>query len=59
MLKPGDTVRDPRPGVQPGREGEVIQVLTNPACLMRTVAVAWSDGESEEVEETLFGPLND
>lgn len=59
MLTVGTEVRDPRSDAPAGRLGTVVEVLTNPACLMRTLVVVWQDGESEEVEEILFGPLDD
>lgn len=59
MLTVGTEVRDPRPGASGGRVGTVVEVVTNPACLMRTVVVSWDDGEIEELEEILFGPLED
>jgi len=51
----GDTVS--LPGDE--RAGQVIAVHVNPACLMRALVVRWSDGETEEIEEIEFGPLND
>lgn len=54
-IKPGDRVRHPRDS----REGLVLRVLVNPACLMRTLVVRWQDGTVEEVEELEFGPLED
>ncbi|MHB1505451.1 MAG: hypothetical protein ACYCO4_03160 [Sulfobacillus sp.] len=59
MLNAGDQVTDPRPGATWGRLGTVLEVTRNPACLMRTLTVSWLDGETEDVEETLFGPLED
>ncbi len=59
MLGIGDEVSDPRPGVSRGRLGTVLEIQRNPACLMRTLIVRWAGGELEEVEETLFGPLED
>ncbi len=59
MLSVGDQVTDPRPGASQGRVGTVLEVTRNPACLMRTLTVSWPDGEMEDVEETLFGPLDD
>lgn len=41
------------------REGKVVDIHTNPACLLRQLVVEWDDGEIEEVEELEFGPLED
>ena len=59
MLTIGSDVLDPRPNAAAGRVGTVVEVVTNPACLMRTLVVRWQDGETEEVEEIVFGPLDD
>ncbi|PSR21947.1 MAG: hypothetical protein C7B45_08625 [Sulfobacillus acidophilus] len=59
-IQPGNSVFDPRvPDLK--REGTVIHVLTNPACLMRTLIIQWHDeqGRIEEMEEIEFGPLED
>lgn len=59
-IQAGERVRDPRAaeGAKP-REGLVLTVERNPACLLRTVVVRWDDGEVEELAETEFGPLGD
>lgn len=41
------------------REGTVLEIRTNPACLMRHLLVEWENGETEEIEELEFGPLED
>lgn len=51
----GQTVQ--LPGTE--RVGEVIDICTNPACLMRVLIVRWRDGEVEELNEIEFGPLSD
>ncbi|MCL5116408.1 MAG: hypothetical protein M1272_04595 [Firmicutes bacterium] len=56
----GNSVIDPRrPHEQ--RMGKVIAVRRNPACLMRTLVIRWSDEipTIEEMEEIEFGPLED
>lgn len=58
MIGIGDRVRDPRPAAEE-RLGTVLEVRGNPACLMRAVVVRWQDGEEEELEEIVFGPLDD
>lgn len=57
---PGNKVFDPRLAGQQ-REGTVINVRTNPACLMRTLVIQWHDSRDsvEELEEIEFGPLED
>lgn len=55
----GSRVTDPRTDDDPPREGTVLAVERNPACLMRTLVVQWDDGEVEELEEIVFGPLED
>jgi hypothetical protein len=59
-IQPGNRVFDPRMPDQQ-REGTVIDVRTNPACLMRTLVVHWHDDQEgiEELEEIEFGPLED
>lgn len=54
----GTMLFDPRIP-EKNRWGTVIDVLTNPACLMRTLVIEWPDGEVEELEEIEFGPLED
>lgn len=55
----GDWVFDPRLATSQ-REGRVLRVLRNPACLMRVLVVQWNDtGLAEELEEIEFGPLED
>lgn len=54
-LQPGDSVRRP----ENGEPGIVLEVITNPACLMRVLRVRWQSGEIEEREELDFGPLRD
>ncbi|MCL6453963.1 MAG: DUF488 domain-containing protein [Alicyclobacillus sp.] len=51
----GDTVEHP----ESGRKGQVLDIHTNPACLIRTFDIRWEDGTEEEVEELAFGPLDD
>ncbi|MCL6547282.1 MAG: hypothetical protein K6T30_00060 [Alicyclobacillus sp.] len=51
----GDTVV--HPGTQ--RTGTVVEIHTNPACLLRTLDIEWEDGTYEEVEELEFGPMDD
>lgn len=51
----GDAVTHP----DNGEQGEVIDILTNPACLLRTLVVTWKNGETEEISELEFGPLDD
>lgn len=51
-------VQDPRPG-RNEQHGVVLEVRTNPACLMRSLLIRWDDGEVEELEELEFGPLED
>lgn len=55
----GDLVVDPRLAAV-RREGRMLRIRRNPACLMRVVVVQWSDsGLEEELEEIEFGPLED
>lgn len=55
----GDIVVDPRVDAI-RREGRVIRIRRNPACLMRVVVVKWEDSPvHEELEEIEFGPLED
>ncbi len=57
-IRIGDQVTDPRQSCP--RTGEVIDVITNPACLMRTVVIEWADNhEMDEMQEIEFGPLED
>ncbi len=51
----GDVVTHP----QTGEQGEVREVVTNPACLLRTLVIAWQSGGVEEMDELEFGPLED
>lgn len=51
----GDEVVHP----QNEEQGQVIDIQTNPACLMRTLVIRWSSGEVEELAELEFGPLDD
>jgi hypothetical protein len=55
----GSLVLDPRlPDTR--RQGVVLEVTRHPACLLRTVTVAWEDtGTVEDLLETEFGPLED
>ncbi|NMP22593.1 hypothetical protein [Sulfobacillus harzensis] len=57
-IKLGETVTDPR---NPARQGTVVRVHTNPACLMRSLEIQWHDPIPliEELEELEFGPLED
>ncbi len=59
-IQPGNRVFDPRVPDQQ-REGTVINVRTNPACLMRTLVIQWHDNQEgiEELEEIEFGSLED
>lgn len=43
----GDLVRDPRSG----RTGRVIEIATNPACLLRELTVDLGSGEYDEWQE--------
>jgi hypothetical protein len=54
VIAVGDTVRHP----DDGRKGVVLDVITNPACLMRYLVVRWENGETEELEEWRFGQLD-
>lgn len=56
----GDSVLDPRQKT-PARYGIVLEVIRNPACLMRTLVVAWHDPITviEELPEIEFGALED
>lgn len=51
----GDHVTHP----ESGQHGEVIDILTNPACLLRTLVITWEHGETDELSELEFGPLDD
>lgn len=51
----GDKVSHP----ESGESGSVIDILTNPACLLRTLVITWDSGETEEISELEFGPLED
>lgn len=53
--KIGDVVTHP----ETAEQGEVRDILTNPACLIRTLVITWQSGESEEMSELEFGPLED
>jgi hypothetical protein len=55
----GDRVEDPRVGSGTPRRGLVVAVERNPACLRRTLTVLWDDGEMEELDEEVLGPLDD
>lgn len=56
----GNRVIDPR-NTTATRHGVIIEVIRNPACLMRTLVIAWEDPVPvlEEVPELEFGPLED
>lgn len=56
----GDLLVDPREGSEK-RLGTVIEVIRNPACLMRTLVIEWHDPIAviEELPELEFGPLED
>jgi hypothetical protein len=54
VIAVGDAVQHPNDG----RKGVVLDVITSPACLMRFLVVRWEDGETEELEEWQFGPLD-
>jgi hypothetical protein len=55
----GRVVFDPRQDDQ-ARSGTVLEVRSNPACLMRTIVIRWLDDGSEELlEELAWGPLED
>lgn len=57
-IQVGDQVRDPR--FSDPRTGEVIEVIRNPACLMRTLVIQWADDLTvDELQEIEFGPLED
>lgn len=51
----GDQVTHP----ENGEQGTVIEILSNPACLIRTLVITWNTGETEELSELEFGPLDD
>lgn len=51
----GDHVTHP----ESGEQGKVIGILTNPACFLRTLVITWANGETEEMCELEFGPLDD
>lgn len=51
----GDNVTHPETGAQ----GKIIAILTNPACLLRTLVIKWANGETEELSELEFGTLDD
>lgn len=55
-IQEGSWVSHPR---NPSQQGLVIRVHTNPACLMRSLEIQWSDAVIEEWEEIEFGPLED
>lgn len=57
-ISAGTKVQDPRQNQQE-RTGKVILVRKNPACLMRTLVIQWNDKSIEELEEIMFGPLED
>lgn len=58
-IQVGDKVVDPRRSTK-GRRGLVLQIRTNPACLMRSVIIRWVDtGVEEELDEIEFGALED
>lgn len=54
-IQNGDLVRHPATG----QKGIVKDIHQNPACLIRGIVVQWEDGETEEIEELEFGPLED
>jgi len=45
--RPGDLVCDPRTG----QVGRVIEIATNPACLLRELTVDLGDGQYDEWQE--------
>lgn len=47
QARPGDRVRDPRSG----RTGRVIDIQTNPACLLRELTIDLGDGRCDEWQE--------
>ncbi|GLG01935.1 hypothetical protein Alches_19760 [Alicyclobacillus hesperidum subsp. aegles] len=51
----GDTVKHP----ERDESGQVVGIITNPACLLRTLVIEWDSGETEEWSEIEFGPLQD
>ncbi|MCL6443802.1 MAG: hypothetical protein K6T83_10175 [Alicyclobacillus sp.] len=51
----GDCVKHP----DRDEQGEVVDIRTNPACLLRTLVIKWESGETEELSELEFGPLDD
>lgn len=55
-IQEGTWVTDPR---DPSRKGLVLRVHTNPACLMRSLEIQWSDAVVDEWEDIEFGPLED
>ncbi len=55
-IQEGTWVTDPR---DPSRKGLVLRVHRNPACLMRSLEIQWSDAVIDEWEEIEFGPLED
>ncbi len=50
-----DTVKHP----DRDEQGEVVDIYTNPACLLRTLVIKWESGDTEELSELEFGPLDD
>lgn len=62
-LEIGSVVVDPRDRGPERRVGRVVAIRTNPACLMRVLAIEWADCDGgaaeEELEEIEFGPLED
>lgn len=56
----GDMLVDPRAESRK-RLGTVVEVIRNPACLMRTLVIEWHDSIAvlEEIPEIEFGPLED
>lgn len=51
----GDQVTHP----ESRKQGRIIEILKNPACLLRTLVITWETGETEELSELEFGPLDD
>ena len=51
----GDRVTHP----QEGNLGIVVDILTNPVCLLRTLVIQWDSREIEEWDEIEFGSLDD
>jgi len=55
-VREGDAIVHP----DTGRQGLLLQIQRNPACLMRYFVIQWvDDGTVEELEEWTFGPIDD